>query len=212
MRWRMWRRSVSSWVSPGPRVPIGLLPPPAVWRTRWVHMPASRGRIYWYCASSTCSLPSPVRARWAKISRMSAERSSTVHLVSSSRLRVCEGDRSLSNRMRLASFASASCRTSSALPSPIKVRGSGAGTALQRHRDRFRARGLGQRAQLVHRALIRVLIGVKARAGQPDQHGALMLFFQTVFGHSVSSSAQSGMTKQKAIEHTFRWLCCYLSR
>ena len=40
---RMWRRSVSSWVSPGPRVPMGLEPPEAVWRTRCVHMPVRRG-------------------------------------------------------------------------------------------------------------------------------------------------------------------------
>ena len=33
---RMCRRSVSSWVSPGPRVPMGDLPPEAVWRTRWL--------------------------------------------------------------------------------------------------------------------------------------------------------------------------------
>ena len=53
MRRRASRRSVSSWVSPGPRVPT---PPPR--RSRCCHMPRMRGRLYSSCASSTWSLPS----------------------------------------------------------------------------------------------------------------------------------------------------------
>src|SRR5258705_13528685 len=51
------RRSVSSWVSPGPRVPI---PPPScdIARPR----PARRGNWYSSCASSTWSRPSLVLA------------------------------------------------------------------------------------------------------------------------------------------------------
>src|SRR5699024_7869473 len=67
--------------------------------------------------------------------------------------------------------------------------------ALERHRDRFRARGLRERAQLVHRALVRVLLGGKARAGQPDQHRALGFAFDLVFGHAVPSSVCRKETK-----------------
>ena len=73
MRWRMRRRSVSSLVSPGPRVPM---PPPS--RDSAVADPTSRGIRYFSCASSTCSLPSRVRARRAKMSRMSCVRSTTL--------------------------------------------------------------------------------------------------------------------------------------
>src|SRR5574337_1264898 len=47
-------------------------------RARCVHMRVSRGKRYSYCASSTWSAPSLVRACCAKISRMSAVRSSTL--------------------------------------------------------------------------------------------------------------------------------------
>ena len=53
IRRRASRRSVSSWDSPGPRVPT---PPPS--RSRCCHMPRMRGRLYSSCASSTWSLPS----------------------------------------------------------------------------------------------------------------------------------------------------------
>ena len=61
------------------------------------------------------------------MSRMSAERSSTVLSVISSSTRICEGESSLSKIIRSASLASASSLTSCALPSPMKVRASGAG-------------------------------------------------------------------------------------
>ena len=124
---RMWRRSVSSCVSPGPRVPIGDEPPEAVWRTRCVHIPVRRGSRYWYCASSTCSCPSRVRARWAKMSRIRPERSSTRTPSSSSSTRICDGESSLSNTARSQSLARISSRSSATLPSPRKVRGSGVG-------------------------------------------------------------------------------------
>ena len=127
MRWRMWRRSVSSWVSPGPRVPMGLRPPPAVWRTRWLHMPERRGSRYWYWASSTCSLPSLVLARSAKISRIKALRSMTRHCMISSSALVWDGEISLSNTSRSTWFCRTSSAISRALPSPMKVRGSGVG-------------------------------------------------------------------------------------
>ena len=71
---RMTRRSVSSWVSPGPRVPM---PPPV--RERCVHRRVRRGSWYSSWASSTWSRPSWVWACWAKMSRMRPLRSRTLH-------------------------------------------------------------------------------------------------------------------------------------
>ena len=123
---RMCRRSVSSWVSPGPRVPMGLLPPEAVWRTRWVHMPVSRGRRYWYWASSTWSRPSRVRARPAKMSRIRPLRSKTLVSRLSERTRIWLGLSSLSNTTRSQFSAFTRSFTSCTLPLPMKLPGSGA--------------------------------------------------------------------------------------
>ena len=68
----MLRRSVSSWVSPGPRVPM---PPPSC--DMALPRPVRRGSMYSSCASSTCNWPSRVRAWRAKMSRMSCVRSRT---------------------------------------------------------------------------------------------------------------------------------------
>ena len=80
--------------------------------------------MYW--ASSTWRRPSRVRARWAKMSRIRAERSSTWTFSSSLSTRCWEGDRLLSKITMSASMARTSSRTSATLPSPMKVRGSGA--------------------------------------------------------------------------------------
>ena len=69
----MRRRSVSSFVSPGPRVPI----PPPRRDSEWP-WPESRGSMYFNCASSTCRRPSAVRARRANISRINCVRSMTL--------------------------------------------------------------------------------------------------------------------------------------
>ena len=61
----MVRLSISSFVSPGPLVPI---PPPR--RESSAPFPVSLGSQYCSCASSTWSLPSRVAARCAKMSRM----------------------------------------------------------------------------------------------------------------------------------------------
>ena len=90
-RWRMRRRSVSSFVSPGP----GCRCRRRAATARRSH-PTSRGIRYCSCASSTCSLPSRVRARLAKMSRMSCVRSSTLRSSAFSRLRSCAGLSSLS--------------------------------------------------------------------------------------------------------------------
>src|SRR6185436_13198497 len=89
--------------------------------------PTSRGRRYFSWASSTCSLPSRVRARRAKISRINCVRSTTLR---SSRLfssRSCAGDNSLSKITRSASASAAACASTSTLPLPRNVAGSGFG-------------------------------------------------------------------------------------
>ena len=81
MRRRISRRSVSICVSPGPRTPMAPgepLRPPR--RSRWLHWPLRRGRRYSVCANSTCRRPSRVRARTAKMSRISAVRIEHLHL------------------------------------------------------------------------------------------------------------------------------------
>src|SRR5229473_3373531 len=80
MRARSRRRSVSSLVSPGPRVPMP--PPPATrppaCRDSDSPQPRSLGSMYCSWASSTWTLPSRLRACWAKMSRISAVRSMTL--------------------------------------------------------------------------------------------------------------------------------------
>ena len=84
IRPRIRRRSISSFVSPGPRTPIApptppapaLRVPPACWESS-TPRPLKRGKRYSSWANSTCKRPSRVRACWAKISRMSAVRSIT---------------------------------------------------------------------------------------------------------------------------------------
>ena len=99
MRSRARRRSVSIWVSPGPRVPM---PPPM--RSRWVHSPRMRARLYSSWASSTWSLPSAVWAWSAKMSRITAVRSTTgVSPSACSRLRSWRGVSSSSQTTTLAS-------------------------------------------------------------------------------------------------------------
>ena len=78
-RW-MRRRSTSSCVSPGPRVPIWAPPadvPPPCW-DRVVPRPRMRGSRYRRRASSTWALPSWLWAFWAKMSRITAVRSMAV--------------------------------------------------------------------------------------------------------------------------------------
>ncbi len=78
------RRSVSSCFSPGPRRPM-----PPFCRSRWVQPPTRRVSWCLTCASSTWSLPSALRARRAKMSRMRLVRSTTRHSSRRSRLRCC---------------------------------------------------------------------------------------------------------------------------
>jgi len=113
MRSRASRRSVSIWVSPGPRVPI---PPPS--RSRCDHRPRIRARLYSSCASSTWSFPSAVWAWEAKMSRMIAVRSMTGIPSSPSRLRSWRGDSSSSQATMLAWAWAISRLSSSIFPGP----------------------------------------------------------------------------------------------
>ena len=116
------RRSVSSFVSPGPLVPI---PPPR--RERESPCPMIRGSVYCSCASSTCSLPSFVCARCAKISKINAVLSRTLMPNACSRFRCWAGDNSSSNTQRSMSSCWAYKARSLTLPRPIKKPGSGLG-------------------------------------------------------------------------------------
>ena len=115
------RRSTSSWVSPGPRVPM----PPACWESP-PPRPRSRGRRYRNSASSTWALPSGLRAFWAKISRITAVRSMAVRPNTFSRFRCWAGLSSSSKTTVSASTDRLNSAISSALPRPTKVAGSGA--------------------------------------------------------------------------------------
>ena len=65
------------------------MPPPS--RDSAAPEPTSRGSRYLSCASSTCHLPSRVRARRAKMSRISCVRSITLRSSRSSSCRSCAG-------------------------------------------------------------------------------------------------------------------------
>src|SRR5690554_3194483 len=117
---RSLRRSVSSFVSPGPRVPI---PPPR--RERISPFPERRGRRYSNWAFSTWSLASLVCARWAKMSRIKPVRSTILVSRTSSKFPAWAGVSSSSKITRSARCTRTNCRNSSILPGPRKKAGSG---------------------------------------------------------------------------------------
>src|ERR1700733_7388209 len=120
MRDRIRRRSVSIFVSPGPRVPIP--PPPATrppaCRDSVSPQPRSRGSRYCSCASSTWALPSLLRACWAKMSRISAVRSTTLTRTMPSSLRSWLAASSPSQMTVSAPVDVTSSASSAALPAP----------------------------------------------------------------------------------------------
>src|SRR4051812_26329011 len=138
---RAWirRRSVSIFVSPGPRVPTPPepappAPPPAppAWRERDSPQPRSRGSMYVIWASSTCALPSRDDACWAKMSRINQVRSMTLTFTISSSLRSWPGDSSPSQITVSAPVSITTSRSCLALPEPMKVAGSGLGRRCMR--------------------------------------------------------------------------------
>ena len=125
MRSRARRRSVSICDSPGPRAPMPGCAALAPRRSRCVHRPRMRARLYSSWASSTCSLPSALLACPAKMSRITVVRSTTGRSSAASRLRSWRGESSSSQATTLASAAFAAALTSSTLPGPRYVLGWG---------------------------------------------------------------------------------------
>ena len=123
------------------------MPPPR--RDSAALEPTSRGSRYLSCASSTCSLPSRVRARRAKMSRMSCVRSTTFRSSASSRLRSCAGLSSLSKITTSAPSSSHDAASALTLPLPRNVAGSGfaAGPAEHAGRPSRRPPPRGRRAR-----------------------------------------------------------------
>src|SRR5688572_19943664 len=98
---------------------------PPRWRSRWVHPRTRRVAMCRNCASSTCNLPSWLRARCAKMSRIRPVRSTTRRSSAFSRLRSCTGLSGWLISTRSAPLASAAAFTSSSLPLPMSVAGLG---------------------------------------------------------------------------------------
>jgi hypothetical protein len=81
-------------------------------------MPRIRGSWYDSWASSTWSLPSAVWACSAKMSRITAVRSTTRAWSAFSRTRCCVGESSSSQTITSARASDAAARSSSSLPGP----------------------------------------------------------------------------------------------
>src|SRR6266702_3761128 len=157
MRDRSRRRSVSILVSPGPRVPMP--PPPATrppaCRASDSPQPRSRGIRYSSWASTTCALPSLLRACWAKMSRMSAVRSTTFTLTTPSSRRSWLGVSSPSQMTVSAPAPATSAASSEALPAPMYE-------ASQHERSR----GLGEPGQFTQRVLGAAQLAFRPNANQ----------------------------------------------
>ena len=181
IRSRARRRSVSIWDSPGPLVPIPPSMRPAPRRSRWVHSPLMRARLYSSCASSTWSLPSAVWAWSAKMSRITAVRSITGTPSACSRLRSWRGTSSSSTATRLASAAAIS-RFSSVELAPAQVAvGIGRGSRLG-HLPGRRHPGRAQQLLQLGQGIVAVLVvaddsdcdGALAGARVDDAGGAVL--------------------------------------
>ena len=141
------RRSVSSCVSPGPRRPM-----PPFCRSRWVQPPTRRVAMCFSCASSTCSLPSALRARCAKMSRIRLTRSTTRHSSACSRLRCCTPDSAWSKMTRSAPVSRRCAAISSTLPRPANSAGSGRARRPPRLPTTVAPADVGERRDLGERA------------------------------------------------------------
>ena len=136
------------------------------------------------CASSTCSLPSRVRARDAKMSRMSCVRSTTFRSSRASICRSCAGVSSLSKMTRSTSVSSQAAASEAILPLPRNVAASGPVALLEHPQHDARAGRRRQAGQLVERAL-----GLGAPHGpgdEADQGRALC-------AHSASRISENGI-------------------
>ena len=163
---RMRRRSVSSFVSPGPLVPM---PPPS--RDSAAPAPTSRGSRYLSCASSTCSLPSRVRARRAKMSRISCVRSMTFRPTIFSISRSCAGVSSVSNTTTSTPVSAHDAASTSIFPRAQIGGGIRLRPLLQHAQHDLRAGGFGESGELLERALRLETTG--ASGNEPDQRRLL---------------------------------------
>ena len=99
------------------------MPPPSLESTS--PCPKMRGKLYFICASSTCSLPAAVRALCAKMSRISAVRSRIFTPSAISRFLCCDGVSSSSKMTSVARSFWMNIAISSTLPRPKKSAVSG---------------------------------------------------------------------------------------
>ena len=189
----MCRRSASSFVSPGPRVPM---PPPS--RDSQSPEPTSRGIRYLSCASSTWSWPSRVRARRAKMSRISCVRSMTASPVSFSRLRSCAGLSSLSTMTRSTSSSAQACVEHADLAAAQVERGVGRRAFLDEAQHDIRAGRAGQTVELFE-----AVIGGRAgddAGGETDERRPLPPAAFLAAGHRLSHGQVGAATwRRKAI-------------
>ena len=132
--------------------------------------PRSRGSMYCICASSTCALPSRLLACWAKMSRISAVRSTTLTLRIFSSWLSWPGVSSPSQITVSAPVAATMSRISRGLARADVGGGVGLVAALADRLEHLRAGGLGQRGELGERA---VGVGLGALGPDTDQHDAL---------------------------------------
>ena len=177
MRSRMWRRSVSSFVSPGPRVPM---PPPR--RDRLLPMPAEPGQQI--LVLGQLHLQAALRRSWpAGQKYLGSGRCGPAQLRRSAPP-VPGSARAKGHCQRSASprrCAAASARTSWALPSPMKLCGSGVWRFCSTSANALASGSLQKRRQLVERRLRRCLfrgkaIGIEAHQNCPLYHMSFQLF------------------------------------
>ncbi len=120
-----------------------------------VPLPTRRGSMYFSWASSTWSLPSRDRARWAKMSRISWVRSMTLSAIWSVMERIWDGFSSWSKTMIVAASWRAWMASSWSLPVPMRKRWSTCSRVLDDGVDDLDAARARQLPQLRHGLLVR---------------------------------------------------------
>ena len=195
---RIRRRSVSILVSPGPRVPM----PPTPSRPR--HRPGGTSTHPSRAAAAACTASAPARpapcppgclACWAKMSRISAVRSMTLTLTTSSSWLSWPGVSSPSQMTVSAPVATTMSRSSLGLAGADVGRRVGLVAALDQAVEHQRAGGLGQRGQLGQGVL-----GVLRRALGPDadQHDPLQAQLAVLdLGDVLELGGQAGDPAQR---------------
>ena len=132
--------------------------------------PRSRGRRYCSWASSTCALPSLLFACWAKMSRISAVRSTTLTLVCCSRLRSWDGRQLAVADDRVGAGGDDHVAQLVDLAAADERGRVGPAAPLDEALEHLRTGGLGQRGELGQRVLG---VGDAALGPHADQHDPL---------------------------------------